>query len=177
MFSFGHLAIIFIGMLVVITFTSDTCLEVADISWWGVWGEFSCKQMPWWWTILAKFSSVKMEVISFLSQSLHFKVKVWCVPHCKPFPADSWSSFHHAWSCIIETVPLNRIRINQWHMSHIIKRCDSEDGWCLCIGVQCGPTEDPPYFRCGSCPPGSTGNGTSCHDLDEVSIFVCLSVC
>lgn len=32
--------------------------------------------------------------------------------------------------------------------------------------------DDPPHFRCGACPPGSTGNGTSCHDLDEVSISV-----
>ena len=38
----------------------------------------------------------------------------------------------------------------------------------LILGVHCTDIEEPPHYRCGSCPPGSTGNGTSCHDLDEV---------
>jgi syndecan 4 len=52
----------------------------------------------------------------------------------------------------------------------------SEDRCCSCTGVQCGPLEEPPYFRCGACPPGSTGNGTTCHDLDEVSTSDCCQV-
>lgn len=36
-------------------------------------------------------------------------------------------------------------------------------------GVQCVDTDSFPYYRCGSCPAGFTGNGTNCRDLDEVS--------
>jgi hypothetical protein len=39
------------------------------------------------------------------------------------------------------------------------------------VGVQCLPCEEPPFFKCGSCPTGFTGNGTNCVDLDEVRYF------
>nr|CAD7613676.1 unnamed protein product [Timema genevievae] len=37
-------------------------------------------------------------------------------------------------------------------------------------GVQCVNSNTPPYYRCSGCPPGSTGNGTTCHDLDECDL-------
>lgn len=37
------------------------------------------------------------------------------------------------------------------------------------LGVQCHDIEEPPYYRCGACKVGLTGNGTHCTDLDEVS--------
>lgn len=37
------------------------------------------------------------------------------------------------------------------------------------LGVQCVDTDTFPYYRCGACPAGFTGNGTNCRDLDEVS--------
>lgn len=36
------------------------------------------------------------------------------------------------------------------------------------LGVQCARCEEPPFYICGSCPAGFTGNGTNCVDLDEV---------
>lgn len=38
-------------------------------------------------------------------------------------------------------------------------------------GVTCQNLEDPPYYRCGACPAGTTGNGTFCSDVDEVCLF------
>lgn len=38
------------------------------------------------------------------------------------------------------------------------------------IGVQCVETGQHPYYRCGACPSGWTGNGTACKDIDEVII-------
>lgn len=35
-------------------------------------------------------------------------------------------------------------------------------------GVQCTRTEQHPYYRCGPCPHGYTGNGSHCNDLNEV---------
>lgn len=35
-------------------------------------------------------------------------------------------------------------------------------------GVQCSMIEQPPYYKCGACPVGFGGNGTVCHDIDEV---------
>ncbi|KAJ8980462.1 hypothetical protein NQ317_007658 [Molorchus minor] len=37
-------------------------------------------------------------------------------------------------------------------------------------GVTCTPTTDHPYFRCLGCPPGFTGNGTRCNDIDECDL-------
>ncbi|RXG70279.1 Cartilage oligomeric matrix protein [Armadillidium vulgare] len=37
-------------------------------------------------------------------------------------------------------------------------------------GVQCGNINQPPYYRCGDCPPGLTGNGTICVDIDECDL-------
>jgi hypothetical protein len=82
-----------------------------------------------------------------------------------PFTSDTTNS-------AVEMVSLHNLRINQSCLL-VTKGCCSEDWCCWCTGVQCGQTEDPPYFRCGACPPGSTGNGTSCHDLDEVRASVC----
>lgn len=39
------------------------------------------------------------------------------------------------------------------------------------IGSQCVPIEEQPYYHCLGCPEGFTGNGTNCHDLDEVEFF------
>jgi hypothetical protein len=36
--------------------------------------------------------------------------------------------------------------------------------------VTCQNLEDPPYYRCGPCPAGTTGNGTFCSDIDEVNL-------
>lgn len=36
-------------------------------------------------------------------------------------------------------------------------------------GVRCDNIPEHPYYRCGMCPEGMTGNGTRCHDIDEVS--------
>jgi len=40
----------------------------------------------------------------------------------------------------------------------------------LVVGVKCVNIGTPPFYRCGQCPVGHTGNGTSCIDLDEVSL-------
>lgn len=39
---------------------------------------------------------------------------------------------------------------------------------CIFVGVQCVQTEQMPYYKCGACPSGFTGNGTACIDIDEV---------
>lgn len=31
--------------------------------------------------------------------------------------------------------------------------------------------EHAPYYKCGACPVGFKGNGTVCHDIDEVTSF------
>lgn len=36
------------------------------------------------------------------------------------------------------------------------------------LGVQCQEIREYPYYRCGACPAGFTGNGSACHDIDEV---------
>ena len=36
--------------------------------------------------------------------------------------------------------------------------------------VECFPIDRPPYYRCGPCPSGLTGNGTSCSDVDECDL-------
>ena len=37
-------------------------------------------------------------------------------------------------------------------------------------GVQCFNMDRPPYYRCGPCPQGLTGNGTYCSDVDECDL-------
>lgn len=39
---------------------------------------------------------------------------------------------------------------------------------CPFIGVQCVPTDTPPFYQCVGCPPGFFGNGTNCREIDEV---------
>ena len=41
---------------------------------------------------------------------------------------------------------------------------------CVCQGVECFNIERPPYYRCGACPAGLSGNGTWCSDLDECDL-------
>ena len=36
--------------------------------------------------------------------------------------------------------------------------------------VKCINTEYGPGYQCGACPPGFSGNGANCSDIDEVSI-------
>jgi thrombospondin 2/3/4/5 len=38
------------------------------------------------------------------------------------------------------------------------------------LGVQCVEINQHPYYRCGACPSGFSGNGSACHDIDEVII-------
>lgn len=40
------------------------------------------------------------------------------------------------------------------------------------LGVQCQEIREYPYYRCGSCPSGFTGNGSACYDIDEVKSIV-----
>lgn len=47
------------------------------------------------------------------------------------------------------------------------RRQTCQQGSCY-PGVQCAPSDSPPYYRCGPCPEGYTGNGTDCKDEDEV---------
>jgi hypothetical protein len=35
----------------------------------------------------------------------------------------------------------------------------------------CTNVDSSPYYRCGACPRGYAGNGTTCVDVDEVSAF------
>ncbi len=37
-------------------------------------------------------------------------------------------------------------------------------------GVECFNIDRPPYYQCGSCPAGMSGNGTWCSDLDECDL-------
>lgn len=37
------------------------------------------------------------------------------------------------------------------------------------IGIQCVPSGESPFYTCLGCPAGSSGNGTYCRDIDEVS--------
>ena len=36
--------------------------------------------------------------------------------------------------------------------------------------MQCFNIDRPPYYRCGPCPQGLTGNGTYCSDVDECDL-------
>ncbi|XP_034246292.1 cartilage oligomeric matrix protein isoform X3 [Thrips palmi] len=45
--------------------------------------------------------------------------------------------------------------------------CENNPCW---PGVQCHPLQDHPFYRCGNCAAGFTGNGTTCHDLDECDL-------
>ncbi|CAL8248962.1 unnamed protein product [Lota lota] len=42
-------------------------------------------------------------------------------------------------------------------------------------GVSCMEAFEFPGYRCGSCPPGTTGNGTHCKDVDECGAWPCFS--
>ncbi|XP_056448779.1 thrombospondin-3a [Gadus chalcogrammus] len=42
-------------------------------------------------------------------------------------------------------------------------------------GVSCVEAFEYPGYRCGSCPPGTTGNGTHCKDEDECGTWPCFS--
>jgi thrombospondin 2/3/4/5 len=42
--------------------------------------------------------------------------------------------------------------------------------------VQCQSIDSHPYYRCGSCPDGYSGNGTDCRDIDEVGILLSVVV-
>ncbi|KAF5880205.1 thrombospondin-3, partial [Clarias magur] len=46
-------------------------------------------------------------------------------------------------------------------------RCQSKPCY---DGVACVDVSEFPGFRCGSCPSGTTGNGTHCQDIDEVPL-------
>lgn len=36
-------------------------------------------------------------------------------------------------------------------------------------GVHCQRMNQHPYYRCGACPHGFTGDGSSCSDINEVN--------
>ncbi|CAG14706.1 unnamed protein product, partial [Tetraodon nigroviridis] len=42
-------------------------------------------------------------------------------------------------------------------------------------GVACLESLQYPGFTCGACPPGTSGNGTHCEDIDECSLQPCFS--
>uniref|UniRef100_A0AAQ4PV95 TSP C-terminal domain-containing protein n=1 Tax=Gasterosteus aculeatus aculeatus TaxID=481459 RepID=A0AAQ4PV95_GASAC len=42
-------------------------------------------------------------------------------------------------------------------------------------GVSCTESLNYPGFTCGPCPPGTTGNGTHCQDMDECELQPCFS--
>ncbi|KAG7264247.1 hypothetical protein CRUP_016250 [Coryphaenoides rupestris] len=42
-------------------------------------------------------------------------------------------------------------------------------------GVSCIEAFEFPGYRCGPCPPGTTGNGTHCKDIDECGAWPCFS--
>ncbi|KAM9852022.1 thrombospondin-3a [Aulostomus maculatus] len=42
-------------------------------------------------------------------------------------------------------------------------------------GSMCTESQHYPGYTCGPCPPGTTGNGTHCHDIDECELQPCFS--
>ncbi|XP_061737810.1 thrombospondin-3a [Nerophis ophidion] len=42
-------------------------------------------------------------------------------------------------------------------------------------GVDCTDSPHFPGYTCGRCPPGTTGNGTHCHDVNECAAYPCFS--
>lgn len=71
------------------------------------------------------------------------------------------------WCTILDFFNYQRPRLSKFTFINELL-LNTHFSYILRVGSICSPFEHPPYYKC-SCPEGFTGNGTKCHDIDEVT--------